>query len=427
MRIACFICSLLLLVQACAPQAPSSQAPEPSQTGEQWTQFRLNPQHDATLPGNLRVSWRVRTKGPFSSSPAVVGSTVYIGNNAGTLYALDLETGRVRWTYHVSDSLMSNPIVYGGLVIAGEGNGRYHYNSSGRFVVGSGQNVLFALDAASGAPRWKIALAGSGMPTPAIVDGLLIQHNGGGLLSAIDPLSGKVLYSLDLHSAAAMSAILPVGDGRFVTDGGVADAVQERNARTGALVWISPFVKGAWGMSDCPSATDGAFVFCNYNAPPAGTHETWRPFEPATEHAYAVDVRDGRVRWDVPLETGLIPRWNQAGIPLVAFGSVFFGSSVAPFVHSLDTRTGRVRWRLHVRGPVKSGIARLGGTLFFGDLRGYMWAVDARTGRVVGDKNEHTSFNVGSPVVVGRTILVGSNSGVVLALPEDDVRKSHDP
>ena len=38
----------------------------------------------------------------------------------------------------------------------------------------------------------------------------------------------------------------------------------------------------------------------------------------------------------------------------------------------------------------------------------------------------HTRFNVGSPVVDGKTLFIGSDDGSVIAVPLDAIRSSHD-
>jgi outer membrane protein assembly factor BamB len=397
----------------------------PPYLGPQWTQFRMNPQHNPRLPGKLRVRWRDETHGGFSSSPAIVGITLYIGNNAGSLYAVDVRNGRIRWRFHVSGPLMSNPLVWHNLVIVGEGNGDFFFPPPAhQFTVGTAENALIAVDLRTGKPRWRIALPGSGMPTPAIVRGTLLQHNGGRQLLIVDPDTGAIRSRVDVISAAAMSAILPMGD-TFATVGGSAAAVQKRYAADGSLVWAAVFPT-AWGMSDCPLASDGHSVFCNYLDPPPGLNEDWRNFEPAVQHAYSVDFDTGRIRWDVTLERGVVPHWNEAAIPLVVGNTVFFGSPLAAYVHAQDSADGSVRWRVHVHGPVKGGIVEKNGILYFGDLAGYLWAVDLRNGGVLGDKNMHTKFNVGSPIIDGETLLIGSNTGSIIAIPLEAIASAHD-
>jgi outer membrane protein assembly factor BamB len=95
-------------------------------------------------------------------------------------------------------------------------------------------------------------------------------------------------------------------------------------------------------------------------------------------------------------------------------------------MHAIDAKTGAVKWRITTHGPVKGGIVDAGGTLYFGDLGGYLWAVNANTGTVVGVKNMHSSFNVGSPIVAGQTLIIGSKGGTLVALPLTTIRTARD-
>src|SRR5580704_7953841 len=142
-----------------------------------WTQFRLGPQNNAVVDGSLNASWRVETGGQISASPTTVDGTIFIGNNNGSLYAIEAATGRVLWSAHVSNPLMSAPLVYDDLVIVGEGDPTSRTSSpSEPVMVGEGPSALIAFDRLSGQLRWQTPLSGSAMPTPAIIDGILVHH-----------------------------------------------------------------------------------------------------------------------------------------------------------------------------------------------------------------------------------------------------------
>ena len=391
-----------------------------------WTQFRLNARNNPVVSSKLKAAWRIETGAPFSASPSVVGTTLFIGNNGGTLYAVDVRTGTVLWKTTEPASLMSNPLIWNGSVIVGEGNqGAYTGDSDHPVIVGPGENALIAYDAVSGAERWRVPLRGSGMPTAAIVSGVLVHHDGFGDFLALDPDTGRITYRKDLKSIASMSAILPVGDGRIVTNGVGATELQELNAGTGDAIWTHAFDASASGIGDCPAATNGTAIVCDYVAAPHG--EALHVGDDAIEHAYALDAKTGALLWDVALEDGELPQGNESAIPLLEKHFAFVGSAVAPVMHALDAQTGRTAWSLVVRGAVKDGPVLKDGIVYFGDLGGYLWAVDVKTGNVVGDKSIGVAFNVGSPVIVGETLIIGSETGALLALPLESIRSAHDP
>ena len=399
-------------------------AATPDRSGD-WVAFRMAPSNNAVIDGELRASWRVVTSGPISASPTLGGSTLYIGNNRGDLSAIDVRTGNVVWTRHLANALMSAPLLYRGKVIVGEGDEQSSGSAPDTMYVGMGPSALVALDAASGARVWHTAVAGSAMPTPAIVDGVLVEHNGAGWVAGIDPRTGKGLYARNLHSIASMTAALPVGNGRFVTIGVLSNAVWNLRASDGSPVWRTGFAASGSGHGDCPPVTDGTRVLCNYVAPAGGEAYT-TVGNTAVQRAYALDVRTGAKLWDVPLQSGILPPRNEAAIPLLDGGLVYFGSSLAPYMHALDAATGRVVWQTKVRAPVKGGSVLVGGTLYFGDLAGYLWAANARTGAVLGCKKMPSGFNVASPIAVGNTLVIGSRTGSVYALPLDEIRNGRD-
>lgn len=392
-----------------------------------WTQFRLQNSNNVALAGTLQTAWQTKTGGAFSSSPVIAGGVLYIGDNHGRLSAIDPQNGRVLWSYQAANPIMSAPIVYGNAVIVGEGDENSPQGSSPSHPirVGKPPSALIALDRQDGSILWKVPLPGSGMPTPAIIGGILVHHNGAGHVMGIDPATGKVLYDRNLHSIASMVGALPMPGGRFVTSGIDANAVWMLNARDGSVVWKSTFSPVASGIGDCPPVTDGARIYCNYVMPPS----TATPVQTERYNlfrAYAADAKTGKKLWDVLLEGGMLPKRNEAAVPLLVNGTLYMGSSVSPTMHAIDPKTGTVKWRMHTHGPVKGGIVDAGGTLYFGDLNGYLWAVNAGTGRVVGVKNMHTEFNVGSPIVAGKTLIVGTKTGTLLALPLSSIRDSRD-
>ncbi|MFN2449185.1 MAG: PQQ-binding-like beta-propeller repeat protein [Candidatus Baltobacteraceae bacterium] len=392
-----------------------------------WTQFRLASSNNAVVRGSLQTMWTLKTAGPFSSSPAIAGGVLYVGNNAGRMYAIDPATGTVKWTARVHNPLMAVPIVYGRLVIVGEGNEKSPNGStpSDPIHVGSPPNALVAFDRLTGAIVWERALQGSGMPMPAIVDGMLVQHNGAGYVLGVNPADGAVAYARNVTAIASMTAALPLGGGRFATAGVDPNEVLMLRASDGGVIWRSVFSASASGIGDCPAVSDRVRIYCDYDTPPASgvPMQTERS---SIFRAYALDAATGKKLWDAPLERGIVPKRNEAAIPLLVHGTLYLGCSLAPYVHALDPATGSVRWRFRAHGPVKGGIVEAGGVLYFGDFGGYLWAVNAKNGSVIGARKMHVPFNVGSPVVAGQTLVIGAANGTLFAMPLAHVRSGKD-
>lgn len=413
-----------LTLGPCTLAYPATQTVSSPQA---WTQFRLENSNNAVLPGSLEVAWRVRGLGPFSSSPTLAGGTLYIGDNTGAVYALDPVSGKTLWRARVTNPIMSAAIVYKNVVIVGEGDENSPQGSSPSHPirVGAPPSALIAFDRKSGALRWRLALKGSGMPTPAIIDGILVHHNGAGDVLGVRPETGAVIYARNIHSVASMVAALPVAGGRFATSGIDTNAVWLLNAKDGSVVWRRDFSAVASGLGDCPAASDGTRLYCNYVMPPSTTLPVQTERQ-AVMRAYAIDLRTGKRVWDVALDKGVLPKRNEAAIPLLANGTLYFGSSVDSSMHALDPQTGTLKWKHSTHGSVKGGVVAVDGTIYFGDLGGYLWALDAKTGNVIGVLRTGTPFNVGSPLVIGQTLVIGSRGGTLVAVPLKQIRGSHD-
>ncbi len=386
-----------------------------------WSQFRLDGSNNAVVSGDLSTSWSVETGAPISASPTLSRGMLFIGNNAGALVALDVRSGRRRWLRRLRSSVMAQPIVTDELVIVGEGNQNSDM-STGVLHVGDGENAIVAFERTTGKRRWIVHLSGTAMPTPAIVGGMLVVHDGTGDLVGIDAKTGLVRYVRNAGTVPSMTSMLPIGGPLAVTAGETDPLVVAIDTRDGELAWKHA-VANASGLGDCPLVLTGGRLVGNYlyPTPPEREVQVDRINE---ERAFALDAASGRALWDVHVASGIVPDRNQAAIPIASAGRVFFGSSLVPWMHAFDAATGRLVWRTQVAGPVKGAPVLVRGVLYFGDLSGRIWALDARTGNPLGTLALRTPFNVGSSIVVGRTLVIGSATGRIVAIPLDRVREA---
>jgi outer membrane protein assembly factor BamB len=402
-----------------------------AQSATAWRAFRLGGGlnvivSDPSLPSEF--AWRFPTHG-ISSSPTVMGATMFVSANDHHVYALDVATGHLRWRYHAENEVMSQPAYANGLVYVGTGNSDAIAYYPPTFVVtGSGVNRLEALDARTGVERWWSGLAGAGMPSAAILGSAVVAVDGAGSVLAVDARSGAYRWSRRLYENFAMSAVLDGHDGRLYLAGGFPNAVFAIRASDGAPIWKHAFDPLDGGISDGPLALAGTMLVGTYLEPrsigPYGREVTYQ--SRAREHVYALAAQSGRLVWDMllPNTSGNVPKFNEAAIPLVYGKRIFVGSAMAPTMSALAF-DGRLLWRLHVGGAVKGGIAAYDETLYFGDESGKLWAVDATNGHPVGDVATDMHFNVGSPIIVNGTLIIGSRSDTV-ALPLADIRDSHE-
>jgi outer membrane protein assembly factor BamB len=422
----CGIVALALAAFA-LPAAARSDGPFDALRSSAWTQFRhgggLN---DVVVNAQLprEPAWRFSApREGTSTSPVVNGTMVLVAANDHSLYAIDGATGTLVWQWKGDNEVMSAPVYRDGIAAIGTGDADSPvWQLPAYNVVGMGPSDLNGIDLASGKGVWSFKLTGSGMPMPALFGPTLLHVDGNGTLLALDLHSGRYLWRRLFYSNASMTNILIAG-ARAYFGGRAPNAIYAFSPTDGASLWVHAFATGAAAFDDCPLASDGSRIFGMYSEPIGGGIVL--AGRRAREHIYALDAATGRLRWDRSLAfTGREPTYNESAIPTYAGGTLFEGSPLAPIVVALDAATGRLRWTLRVSGPVRSAFVVRDGILYFGDQGGKLWAVDVRSGRVVGNVQTDLAFNVGSPIALNDSLVIGSQQGPVLAVPLRDIRAS---
>jgi len=134
---------------------------DPSNTRSQSAETQIG----ASNAGGLTVKWQLNTSGDISATPAVKDGVVYAPDWSGEIWAVDADTGAVRWQVNVTDvtgvpavdqnggalgAVRTTPAVAGNLLIMGD--------QGGRAAAGA---KLFALDRKTGAVQWVTQLQGN--------------------------------------------------------------------------------------------------------------------------------------------------------------------------------------------------------------------------------------------------------------------------
>src|SRR5712671_1326163 len=258
--------------------------------------FRANARHDgnydaAGVPVLHGVKWKFRAAGPIVSTPAVSGGTVYFGSSDTQLYALDEHSGALLWKFTTEgerrfsarhlhgaepaaevmpdpfDVFLSSPAIAGGLIYFGSGDGnvyaldaasgalrwKFHTGNvvhaspavaAGTLYVGSWDSYFYALDAATGKQRWRFKTGEDpaihnqeGIQSSAVVaDGMLyFGTSDSGLVHALDARSGREIFSLDFKHWPFFSSPTLAGDYLYI--GSHQGKLLAINLKTRQLAW----------------------------------------------------------------------------------------------------------------------------------------------------------------------------------------------
>ncbi|MEV5601387.1 PQQ-binding-like beta-propeller repeat protein [Streptomyces sp. NPDC052299] len=115
----------------------------------------------------------------FAPGPAVTGGGVYLADYLGTVYALDAATGKDRWRIATEARQSTEPV----LVVAGNVH------------VGSG-SALYTLDAVTGTPKWRFAAGGEVVGAPVVADGRVHFGSADHVLYTLDAAGGQLRWKL---------------------------------------------------------------------------------------------------------------------------------------------------------------------------------------------------------------------------------------
>ncbi|AYN40801.1 serine/threonine protein kinase [Streptomyces dangxiongensis] len=115
----------------------------------------------------------------FAPGPAVTGGGVYLADYLGTVYALDAADGRDRWRIATEARSSVEPVLV----------------AAGHVHVGSGKG-LYTLDAVTGTPKWRFQAGGDVVGAPAVAEGRIHFGSTDHLLYTLKADDGRLRWKL---------------------------------------------------------------------------------------------------------------------------------------------------------------------------------------------------------------------------------------
>jgi polyvinyl alcohol dehydrogenase (cytochrome) len=390
-------------------------------------------------------------KGSVSrASPAVDGNRVYLGDqNRAHLFAVDAATGAKVWTTqldrHPFAVLTSGPLVYHGVVYQGVSSLEETAAENPAYPCCTFRGSMVAVDAATGAIKWKTFTVPENGNRPGGYSGGAIW----GTTPALDPRSNtlftatgnnyavpKAVKDCELAGGTAASCLSPADH---------IDSIMALNASSGAIKWATG-VQGFddWNLAclpgqppnNCPINPGPDFDFGtgpnlftiagHDNRGNQGNQDGGRLVVGAGAKSgqyWALDAVTGHVLWSAAPGPGsvlggilwgdatdgkriYVAEGDWAGIPYkVASGQTVTSGSWA----ALDPATGKVLWQtvdpshnLADGGGQDFGpLSVANGVVYAPSMSGHLRALDAATGTVLWDFTAAGSAIAGAAIVDG--------------------------
>ena len=386
-----------------------------------WTNYQKNDGNNAVIPGSESYMWTFSPHARINGSLAVVDQSVYVDALNKKLYALDITTGKPRWVARGQGVLMSTPIVYHGLVFVGTGTNNVMEDKGPITIWGRAKgDYVDAFRTDNGKLVWAFHTVGEDMPTPAVVDGLLIFGNGDMHAYALDHSTGRLVWRIRIPGVTTMSATATAPNEAIVIASHGLDYVFSKKAshvlaldpRDGHVRWSA-----IHGDSDCSPTRYKSIVVCE------GTIYEWYGYSQlglmGKNDIDAYDTTTGRQIWRWVSRIGYFTSVgsNERGIAGMAQNGILYQSvPTRDEMLAIRMSDGHVLWRFHTAGPVKMSPVVFQSFLIFGDTSGMLYVVNSRDGTIEALRSESRPFTTSSPVIVGRTLVI-ANFNRVLAIP----------
>jgi outer membrane protein assembly factor BamB len=319
---------------------------------------------------------------------------LFIGSRSGNFYAIDKNTGKLRWSYNIEQdgdqtSFHDDPLIAGNLVIIGTDAGR--------------QGHIYAFDRTTGKVRWKYLVRTGDFEDFGVVSDIVQKGDSiyavakGDDLLCLDLATGKVRWhfasGFDRHHTAWENS--PAMDGHTILFDGHDGFVYALSAASGKLIWktnlhapvlTSPVIVG---HSIYVGTSSQFYRLRSTDGKSAGSFtvpvKPWRNvtfsdhrlliissdlfYSKVPSELLSLDLASQRIRWQVksPASSTLYTVW-----PYVWHGEVL--ASDNGHLYAYRETDGSLAWSHDFPGQQVRGIGVTPDVLYLGTMHGMIYA-----------------------------------------------------
>lgn len=185
------------------------------------------------------LKWVFETRHRVWATPLVVSDTVYVGSMDHHLYALNLSDGTVRWDFEADGAFASAPVL-----------------RDGTLYVGAFDDRFYAIDADSGDERWHFDSENWFWGSPALYDDVVYMVDVNGNAYAVDAETGEQVWHQSLGVKVRAGPAV-AGDGSRLFVGSEDGTLYALDAVDGFVMWPSE----SEGQMLSTPVVDGSVVY----------------------------------------------------------------------------------------------------------------------------------------------------------------------
>jgi outer membrane protein assembly factor BamB len=376
-----------------------------------WLVYGGSPQHTGVateaLPAPLSVSWKHSTdyQKDNTASPIVAGDMVYFVSK-DRVYAVRSDSGELVW---------KSP--------SGDQPGTTQYRSTpvlanGTLFVGNSDGGMYALDARTGAQKWKFVTGSTVRSHPLVLGNVLYFGSDDDYFYAINATTAELLWKIHATDDVATAATLAGDSDELIYFASTDGHLYAVNRTTGRRKWSARTV-GA-------SGTNSPVAFQN------------RIFLAAGSQIFSFRSRTGSV--DSLIPTTLAPESDITCTPVFTDDPsgdpsrpvVMFGDRSGNFYCYQQTRLiWKPLWKQKLDGSITAMPVQAGNLVFVGAARSFVYALNAVDGTVqwryhleapLDLRTKYKYFNINAPLVVAdQRLYVLSDDGTLNVFGPDGI------
>jgi outer membrane protein assembly factor BamB len=388
--------------------------------GSDWVQFRGEGGRGVSksrITPPLGIRWKIKLQLEKEyenidalNPPVVIGDTIYFGSTDGNFYALDVESGYMRWVYKAGAEINSIP-----------------YADSSQVYFGSKDGLLRALSRESGEEIWTFATDSQINSQVERYKDQIIFVGDSDAIFFLSP-EGKENFRID-NPGWANFTFLMADDVMYFATGPQVELIGPYDINTRQFLWFIPYYEIAASWYSFP-AVKGDLVYF-------GTADAYGGMALGF---YAYNRRSGKRAWEQRIEAdwgkgnGALFAWDDEAVWDLYLRDVEMLDFMAPTVwkdlviftggdagaRAFDAETGSLRWEKFFDMPVCSAPTIAGGRVYFGLLGDektppQFVCVSARDGKLLWQMETEGSL-LSAPVIAGRRIIFGTDKSVFYVL-----------
>jgi outer membrane protein assembly factor BamB len=394
-----------------------------------WVQFRGEGGRgvsSSNISPPLGLRWKIKLQDTDEkirslNPPVVIGDTIYFGSDDGNFYALDVESGYMRWVFKSGAEINSIP-----------------YADKDQVYFGSKDGKLYALSRETGQEIWNF-------PVRSQINSQ-VQRYGDYIIfvgdaDAVYYLSPDGKEQFKIHNPGWYNfTFLMADDVMYFATGPIVEQVGPFDINKREFLWFLPYhdIDARW-YSFCAIRGDLLYL---------GTADIYNGTELGF---YAINRHTGKIMWEQRREGVFNFSGDYQGDPSLSsyrdfsyfdielrhfFRNIELLDFLAPTVwkdlviwtggdcvaRAFDANTGMLRWERKFDTPVSSAPTLASGRVYFGILGDenrspQLVCLSARDGRLLWQMEIEGSI-LSAPVIAGKRIIFGTDLSVFYVLEQ---------